>query len=189
MVVFLRYLFNESYLKEAVRDDWLKLYDKQYVDETIERILSWKPDVDGLLESLEETVYLTRKKVSGMPVALLLFAHISRFTPCPPGSTLLHRAMTRKLALVGSRVQEAAGSSPQLSSSRSTYHSHVLSPSLWRILPRRPSITSLLPSLKMGRRKKRWRFGCVSLHTVVVVHTYVDTAHLFFGDLVSCLPY
>lgn len=63
MVVFLRYLFNELYLKEAVRDDWLKLYDKQYVDETIERILSWKPDVDKLLECLEEMVYLTRKKV------------------------------------------------------------------------------------------------------------------------------
>ena len=63
MVVFLRYLFNEAYLKEAVRDDWLKLYDKQYVDETIDRILSWKPDVNRLLESLEQTVYLTRKKV------------------------------------------------------------------------------------------------------------------------------
>ena len=63
MVVFLRYLFNEAYLKEAVRDDWLKLYDKPYVDETIDRIMAWKPDVHRLLESLEETVYLTRKKV------------------------------------------------------------------------------------------------------------------------------
>ncbi len=63
MVVFLRYLFNESYLREAVRDDWLKLYDKEFVEDTVSRILSWKPDVQKMLESLEETVYLTRKKV------------------------------------------------------------------------------------------------------------------------------
>jgi hypothetical protein len=65
MVVFFRYLFSEGFLKEAVRDDWLKLYDKEFVDETIARLLSWKPDMDQLLESLEEFVYLMRKKVRG----------------------------------------------------------------------------------------------------------------------------
>ena len=29
MLVFFKYLFDETYLKEAVRDEWLKLYDKQ----------------------------------------------------------------------------------------------------------------------------------------------------------------
>lgn len=29
VVVFYRYLFDERFLKEAVRDDWLKLYDKE----------------------------------------------------------------------------------------------------------------------------------------------------------------
>lgn len=29
MVVFFRYLFDERYLTGALRDDWLKLYDKQ----------------------------------------------------------------------------------------------------------------------------------------------------------------
>ncbi len=29
MVVFFRYLFNPHYLKTALRDDWLKLYDKE----------------------------------------------------------------------------------------------------------------------------------------------------------------
>lgn len=27
--VFLKYLFDERYLKEAVRDEWLKIYDKE----------------------------------------------------------------------------------------------------------------------------------------------------------------
>jgi len=62
MVVFYRYLFNEAYLKEAVRDDWLKLYDKEFVDETISRLVSWAPEMSALLDSLEEKVYLTRKK-------------------------------------------------------------------------------------------------------------------------------
>lgn len=60
MVVFFRYLFNESYLKEAVRDDWLKLYDKEFVDEVIGKLLTWKFEMSKILESLEETVYLTR---------------------------------------------------------------------------------------------------------------------------------
>jgi hypothetical protein len=29
MVVFFRYLLNPHYLHTALRDDWLKLYDKQ----------------------------------------------------------------------------------------------------------------------------------------------------------------
>jgi hypothetical protein len=62
MVVFFRYLFNEGYLGGAVRDDWLKLYDKQFVDETIEKILSWSSEMSALLDSLERLVYLTRKK-------------------------------------------------------------------------------------------------------------------------------
>ncbi|KAG1668464.1 hypothetical protein FOA52_005237 [Chlamydomonas sp. UWO 241] len=62
MVVFFRYLFNEGYLRGAVRDDWLKLYDKQFVDETIQKILSWSSEMSALLDSLEELVYLTRKK-------------------------------------------------------------------------------------------------------------------------------
>eukprot|EP00955_Chlamydomonas_euryale_P052745 355265-Chlamydomonas_euryale.AAC.1 len=38
LVVFFRYLFNEGYLRGAVRDDWLKLYDKEFVDETVEKV-------------------------------------------------------------------------------------------------------------------------------------------------------
>lgn len=30
--VFLKYLFDEAHLKEAVRDEWLKIYDKEVSD-------------------------------------------------------------------------------------------------------------------------------------------------------------
>ena len=60
MVVFFRYLFNESYLQEAVRDDWLKLYDKGFVDDLIAKLLSWKVEMSNILSSLEQTVYMNR---------------------------------------------------------------------------------------------------------------------------------
>uniref|UniRef100_A0A7S3QMQ0 Cilia- and flagella-associated protein 99 n=1 Tax=Dunaliella tertiolecta TaxID=3047 RepID=A0A7S3QMQ0_DUNTE len=62
MVVFFKYLFDERYLRGALRDNWLKLYDKQFVDDIIGRLLAFKPEVAQLLDSLEERVYFTKRK-------------------------------------------------------------------------------------------------------------------------------
>eukprot|EP00798_Chlamydomonas_sp_ICE-L_P020341 gene20341-27103_t len=70
MFVFFKYLFDECYLKEAVRDEWLKLYDKEFVDETIGKILVWKPDMTELIEDLEDKVFLIRKKTEEKEAAL-----------------------------------------------------------------------------------------------------------------------
>jgi len=62
MLVFLGYIFNGDTLNKYCRDEWLKLYDKQFTDQLIEGILLWMPDVEELIGKLEEKVFLSKKK-------------------------------------------------------------------------------------------------------------------------------
>eukprot|EP00798_Chlamydomonas_sp_ICE-L_P025435 gene25435-11095_t len=62
LVVFYKYLFDEKKLRDPVRDDWLKVYEKGFVDSTIETVLTWKPEMTEMIHSLEDKVYLNKKK-------------------------------------------------------------------------------------------------------------------------------
>ncbi|GFH16445.1 uncharacterized protein HaLaN_12867, partial [Haematococcus lacustris] len=62
MVVFFRYLFDEQALQGALRDDWLKLYDKEFVDGIVKQLLALRPQMTAMLDSLEERVYFTRRR-------------------------------------------------------------------------------------------------------------------------------
>ncbi|GMH36406.1 hypothetical protein BSKO_04274 [Bryopsis sp. KO-2023] len=80
MIVFLRYLFDEENLKEVMRDDWLKIYDKQFVDSLINGLLQWNQDIATLMEQLSDKVYITKKKEEeGSSIQLT-----KKYTECKP---------------------------------------------------------------------------------------------------------
>jgi hypothetical protein len=63
MIVFLRYLFNEANLRSYCRDEWIKLYDKEFVDGVIEGALGWMAGgLEALMVELERKVYLTAER-------------------------------------------------------------------------------------------------------------------------------
>lgn len=62
MVVFLSFVFNEENLNNLCKDEWLKLYDVEFVEQLVADVLVWLPDIDELISHLEEKVYLNKKK-------------------------------------------------------------------------------------------------------------------------------
>mmetsp|Transcript_5900 Transcript_5900/g.11252 ORF Transcript_5900/g.11252 Transcript_5900/m.11252 type:complete len:678 (-) Transcript_5900:239-2272(-) len=62
MLVLLHFIFDEEMLNNFCRDEWMKLYDAQYVDNLITNILAYLPELDDMIKSLEHKVYLSKKK-------------------------------------------------------------------------------------------------------------------------------
>ncbi|WIA13671.1 hypothetical protein OEZ85_007232 [Tetradesmus obliquus] len=62
VLLLLQYLFNGSRLQQTCREDWLQVYDKEFVDGTIAGLLSWQAEVDPLLAKLRAQVYFTQQQ-------------------------------------------------------------------------------------------------------------------------------
>jgi len=62
MLVLFAWLFKPQNLKDFCRDEWLKLYDVPFVEDVIATVATWKDDVAELMETLEEKVFLSKKK-------------------------------------------------------------------------------------------------------------------------------
>ena len=62
MLVLLGYIGDVSQLREWCRDEWLKLYDHTWVEALLESLAAWQPDIDQLVATLEQRVFLKRKE-------------------------------------------------------------------------------------------------------------------------------
>ena len=59
MLVWMEFLFSEKYLNEFLREEWLKIYDKQFVDDrigTAEVIMS--PKLNSILSEYLDPVHI-----------------------------------------------------------------------------------------------------------------------------------
>ncbi|KAF6252521.1 hypothetical protein COO60DRAFT_519370 [Scenedesmus sp. NREL 46B-D3] len=62
VLLLLQYLFDGERLQQTCREDWLHVYDKEFVDATIASLLSWRTEVDALLAKLKARVCCTQQQ-------------------------------------------------------------------------------------------------------------------------------
>ena len=96
MLVLLKYQGDVRNLREWCRDEWLKLYDHEWVDARLNAFAAYEADVESLLATLEERVYLKRKEkesdsdaafsdtLASTTVPVPFKLHESRVRPPPP---------------------------------------------------------------------------------------------------------
>ncbi|KAA6422175.1 MAG: hypothetical protein FRX49_07926 [Trebouxia sp. A1-2] len=59
MMVLLEFIIDTDGLVERCRDEWLRIYDKEYVDELLATLVSFRPELEDLLQQLQDQVHLT----------------------------------------------------------------------------------------------------------------------------------
>eukprot|EP00899_Mesostigma_viride_P018959 jgi/Mesvir1/27064/Mv20756-RA.1 len=61
MATLIQFVFSEQKLNEYCKDQWLQLYDVQYVEDLLKTTVDWAPQVEELLQILEETAFAKKK--------------------------------------------------------------------------------------------------------------------------------
>lgn len=61
MLPFIKFLFDPEHVKEDLGEEWLKTYDREFVNECIDRLLSNREALQPLFASLEHQLYLSNK--------------------------------------------------------------------------------------------------------------------------------
>ena len=64
MLCFMRNTFDRQFLTTLCRDEWLKIYDAEYVDSLIDQAANRGHDVRDVLEKLEQKVFMAKQKAS-----------------------------------------------------------------------------------------------------------------------------
>ncbi|DBA99486.1 TPA: hypothetical protein ACH3X3_012074 [Trebouxia sp. C0006] len=59
MMVLLEFIIDTDSLVECCRDEWLKIYNKEYVDDLLATLVSFRPELEDVLQQLQDQVHLT----------------------------------------------------------------------------------------------------------------------------------
>ena len=62
MLVFLKYIFNPKNLEDFCRDEWIKIYDVDFVETVISDLKTFTEPASVLIELLEERVFVSARK-------------------------------------------------------------------------------------------------------------------------------
>lgn len=83
MLVFLKYIFNRANLEELCKDEWMKMYDVQFVDSVVDGVLTFKDQAEDLINHLEEKVFMSARKKEEEAAAWNLFGQGAKMTTVP----------------------------------------------------------------------------------------------------------
>ncbi|KAL0036127.1 hypothetical protein WJX79_004471 [Trebouxia sp. C0005] len=80
MMVLLEFIIDTDGLVERCRDEWLRIYDKEYVDELLATLVSFRPELEDLLQQLQD------QQEEELAKQLTLYPGKPRPAPGPPAA-------------------------------------------------------------------------------------------------------